>query len=63
MIYHIREYRKEQGMKQEELAKKSGVSRTIISGLESGRLTVTSTDTIIKIAKALGKETSDIFCV
>lgn len=61
MGYRIREYRKEKGMTQEALAQKSGVSRTIISGLESGRVKVTSTGTIIKIAKALGKEISDIF--
>lgn len=61
MEYRIREYRMEQGMTQEVLAKKSGVSRTIISGLESGRVTVTSSGTLIKIAEALGKDICDIF--
>lgn len=61
MGYRIREYRMEQGMTQEALAKKSGVSRTIISGLESGRVTITSTGTLIKIAEALGKDICDVF--
>ena len=45
----------------EELAKKAGVSRTIISGLESGTINVTTTKTLKKIAEALGKNVSDIF--
>ena len=48
-------------MTQEELAKKAGVSRTIISGLENGTITVTTTGTLSKIANALGKRVSDIF--
>lgn len=48
-------------MSQEELAKKSSVSRTIISGLENGTISVTTTDTLSKIAMALGKKVSDIF--
>lgn len=48
-------------MSQEQLSVKSGVSRTIISGLESGRITVTSTGTLVKIAAALDKKVSDIF--
>ena len=48
-------------MSQTDLSKKSQVSRSIISGLESGAVTVTTTDTLVKIAKALGKKVSDIF--
>ncbi len=48
-------------MSQVELAKKAKVSRTIISGLESGSITVTTTDTLLKIARALGKKVSEIF--
>lgn len=59
--YKIRETRKELKMSQEELAKKSSVSRTIISGLENGTISVTTTDTLSKIAMALGKKVSDIF--
>ena len=48
-------------MSQEELAKKAGVSRTIISGLENGTITVTTTETLLKIANALNRKVSDIF--
>lgn len=61
MQYKIKEYREELKMSQVELAEKSKVSRTIISGLESGAITVTTTDTLLKIAHALGKNVSDIF--
>ena len=49
------------GLTQEELAEKADVSRTIISGLETGAITVTTTGTLVKIANALGKKVSDIF--
>lgn len=61
MRYKIREYREELKMSQAELSEKAKVSRTIISGLESGSITVTTTDTLLKIARALGKNVSDIF--
>lgn len=40
---------------------KSGVSRNLISRLESGELTFTTTDTLLKLAKALGKKVNEIF--
>lgn len=55
MQYRIKEFRKELNMSQDELARKSGVSRTIISGLESGTISVTTTETLLKIAGCLGK--------
>lgn len=61
MRFNIRECRKEKNMSQEQLAKKSGVSRAIISGLECGSITVTTTDTLIKLASALEKKVSEIF--
>lgn len=61
MTYKIKECREEIKMSQEELSRKSGVSRAIISGLESGRTLVTTTDTLIKIANALHKQVGDIF--
>lgn len=61
MGYKIKECREEQGLSQEELAKKSGISRTIISGLETGAITTTTTGTLIKIAKALDRKVSEIF--
>lgn len=59
--FRIKEQREKARMTQEELARKSNVSRTIISGLESGAITVTTTETLSKIANALGKSVSDIF--
>ena len=61
MGYKIKECRKEQKRSQCELAETSGVSRTIISGLESGAITTTTTGTLLRIAKALNKKVSEIF--
>lgn len=61
MPYKIKERRAEMQMSQEELARKSGVSRGTISSLESGTLKVTMTDTLIKLAAALNCKVSDIF--
>ena len=47
-------------MTQEDLATKSGVSRATISGLESGSITVTTTETLRKIASALEVKVSDL---
>ena len=60
-LFRVKEEREKKGMTQEELAKKAGVSRTIISGLESGTINVTTTKTLKKIAEALGTNVSDIF--
>lgn len=57
----IKTIRKEKGLTQEELSKLSGISRTIISGLENGTITNTQTSTIEAIAKALGVRTTEIF--
>ena len=61
MGYKIKECREEAHITQDELARRAKVSRAIISGLESGRTTITTTDTLRKIADALGKKVSDIF--
>lgn len=60
-MYKIKEFREEAKMSQVELSEKAGVSRAIISGLESGTIEVTTTKTLVKIADALGKKVSDIF--
>lgn len=59
--YKIKEIRISKGMSQKELSRKAKVSRTIISGLESGSISVTSTKTLTKIANALEKQVSEIF--
>ena len=61
MGYKIRECREAIGMSQEELAAKSFVSRTSISGIETGSIKTTTTETLLKIARALDKKVSDIF--
>ncbi len=61
MAYMIKEVREQKGMTQQELANRSGVSRAIISKLENNKATVTTTDTIRKIAIALDCNVSDIF--
>ena len=55
MPFKIREYRRELRMTQEELSRRSNVSRATISALENGTLSVTTTETLIKIASALGR--------
>jgi transcriptional regulator with XRE-family HTH domain len=57
----ITEVRESKNMTQEELAEKSGVSRTIISGLESGRVSNTTTGTLKKIADALDLSVNELF--
>lgn len=61
MGYKIKECREEIGISQEELAKRAKISRTTLSGLESGTIKITTTDTLLKIAKALDKKVTDIF--
>ena len=61
MPFKIKEARTERGYTQEELARRANVSRATIAGLESGTTVVTTTETLIKIADALGKKVSDIF--
>lgn len=57
----LRQARDEAKMSQEELAKKSGISRTTISGIENNEDIVVKTSTIIAIANALNKRAQDIF--
>ncbi len=61
MGYKIREFREKQGMTQEELSQKSGISRAVIVSLENNDATSTTTKTLHKIAQALGVSISDIF--
>lgn len=60
MGYKIREVREAKNISQEELSKKSGVSRSIISALENGKTNTTS-KTLANIAKALGVSVDQIF--
>jgi transcriptional regulator with XRE-family HTH domain len=61
MHFRVKDIRKQEGLTQEELSKKSGVSRAIISSLETNSEVITSTLTLQKIATALGRKVSDLF--
>ena len=61
MEYRIRELRRNCKMTQRELAERAGLSQTTISNLETGKLKVTPTKTILKIAQVLGVKVSEIF--
>lgn len=64
MIYRLKELREERNMSQEELSQKSGVSRQIISILESENREVnTTTATLQKLSAALNCSLSEIFCL
>lgn len=61
MGYKIREIREERRMTQEELAKKSGVSRPTIIALESGAVKDVKVSTLLKLANALDTTVYSIF--
>lgn len=63
MKNRLKDEREEQGMTQEELSKKSTVSRTIISELENQKTDVITNATLEKISKALNKKITDIFFI
>lgn len=60
-MFMVKKIREERGLSQDDLAKKANVSRATISGLESGRIAVTTTATLRKLAKGLGVSIDDIF--
>ena len=57
----LKEAREAYGMTQEELSEKSGISRTTISGIENNQNKVTSTKTLLALAKALNTTVDRIF--
>lgn len=59
--YKIKELREKQRISQEELATKSGVSRALISGLETGTIQETSTATLKKLATFFNVKVSELF--
>ena len=61
MEYIGKEIREGQRLTQDERAKKSGVSRSIICGLETGRTKTTTTKTLFKIAAVLNVSINDLF--
>lgn len=61
MGYKLREVREEKRMTQEELARKSGVSRPTIVAIESGEVKDVKVSTLLKLANALNTSVSSIF--
>ncbi len=57
----IREYRKEKGMKLEEMAKKVGISTGYLCHLERGTRENPSTKIMKRIAETLEKSIQEIF--
>lgn len=62
MGYRIKERREELRMSQEELSEKSGVNRTTISMIETGKAEQVLTGTLVALAKALETTVDKIFC-
>ena len=61
MAYRIRELRVQAGMTQEDLARKSGISRPVISKLETTDGDKVTVKTLVAIADALKVEPSFLF--
>jgi len=57
----IEEIRKRNGITQEELAEKSGVSRATIIAIENGENVNTTTKTLSKLAAALDTTVAQLF--
>ena len=61
MKNRVKEYREKENLTQEELSKKSDVSRNTISAIETGTNVNVTYEIMEKIAKALNKKVSTIF--
>ncbi len=57
----VKEFREEAGLTQDELAKRSGISRTMISQLETEQKADCKVSTLFAIAEVLKKPVSEIF--
>ena len=62
MTYKVKEVREAKGMTQMELAEKSGVSRGTICALEGGQKMSVNTNTLVRIADALGVSMDALYC-
>lgn len=61
MGYRLKEIREEKGITQEELEKKSGVSRQTISAIENNDNYQAKTGTLIALARALCTTVDNLF--
>lgn len=62
MQNNLKEIRTNRKVSQAELAEKSGVSRQTIIAIENGTRISVTTNTLVKLAKALDCSVEDIFC-
>ena len=62
MIFRVREFRERQKMSQVELCEKAGISRTLLSDIENGKVVNTTVATLQKLAEILNCKVSDLFC-
>lgn len=60
-MYRLKELREAKGMTITELSRTTGLSRTIIYGLESGTQTECTTKTLLALAHGLGVKVGDLF--
>ena len=61
MGYRLKEIREEKGITQEELEKKSGVSRQTISAIENNDNYQAKTGTLVALARALSTTVDNLF--
>ena len=61
--FNVKKFREAKGWTQGELSDRSGVGRITISRMESGALEETSAGTLVKLAKALECDMSDLVSV
>lgn len=61
MGFCVKELREAKGMTQEELERKSGVSRQTISAIENDKCNDVKSGTLIALAKALGTTMDALF--
>lgn len=57
----LKEFRELQGISQEELSEKTGLSRTTISKIENNEEVNVNTRTIVKLSEVFGVAPSEIF--
>ena len=63
MTNRLKEERENKNWSQEDLSRESGVSRTTISDIETGKKVVVTNVTLEKLANALGKKITKIFFI
>lgn len=56
----LKKYRRIAGLTQDQLAKKSGVDKTLISRLERGQRQTASYESIVRLARALNLEPEEL---